>query len=379
MDGLPVFYLRFIRKGRYGMEKTKVQMNDTVKKLAVLAALAIGIYLTFRYLLPLVLPFLIAGIVSIIYYPFLRKLCKKTGVWEGKKKRYFLIFAVVLFYAMVFLLVSLLAGYLLGQGQSILLNFPFYQAKIIYLVKCCCCQVDGILHVEDGASFTYIEGVMGNMWSDSMGQILPKVTSYSVQMAGTIFGALFSVIITIIATFFMIQDYDEIREKMLQSETGTNVCRVISKCKETLKAYVKAQGFIMLLDGTICTFAFFLIDQPYFLVLGPLVALVDALPFFGAGLILIPYMIILLLTKEVGKAGILLLAYLSCLLIRQITEPRMIGNKVGIKPLYTIISMYAGYKLFGVFGFLLGPVGVLIGKEIYMCICEKVVENIRKT
>ena len=130
---------------------------------------------------------------------------------------------------------------------------------------------------------------------------------------------------------------------------------------------------------SICIFAFFLIDQPYFLVLGPLVALVDALPFFRAGLILIPYMIILLLTKEVGKAGILLLAYLSCLLIRQITEPRMIGNKVGIKPLYTNNSMYAGYKLFGVFGFLLGPVGVLIGKEIYMCICEKVVENIRKT
>lgn len=347
------------------MEKTKRQMNDTVKRLVVLAALTIGIYLAFRYLLPLVLPFLIAGLVTTIYYPLLRRFCKKTGVWKEKKKKYFLIGAVVLFYAIFFLLISLLAGYLFGQGQSILLNFPFYQAKIIYLIKCCCCQVDGMLHVADGVSFAYIEGVMGNMWSDSMSQILPKVTSYSVQMAGTVFGALFSVIITVIATFFMIQDYDEIRDKLLQSEAGRNVCRVVSKCKETLKAYLKAQGFIMLLDATVCTFAFFLIDQPYFPVLGPLVAIVDALPFFGAGLILIPYMIVLLLTKEIGKAGILLLAYLSCLLIRQITEPRMIGNKVGIKPLYTIISMYAGYKLFGVFGFLLGPVGVLVGKELY--------------
>ena len=350
------------------MEKTKIQINNTGKRIVVVVVITIGIYLAFRYLLSLVLPFLIAGIVSIIYYPFLRKLCKKTGMWEGKKKKYFLIFAVVILYALLFLLVSLLAGYLFGQGQSILLNFPFYQAKIIYLIKCYCCEMDGILHVADGASYTYIEGVVGNTWSDSLSRIIPKVTSYSVQMAGTLFGTVFSIIITVIATFFMIQDYDEIREKMLQSVSGRNICRIISKCKETLKAYVKAQGFIMLLDGTICTLAFFLIDQPYFLVFGPLVAVVDALPFFGAGLILIPYMLILLLTKEAGKAVVLLLTYLGCLLIRQITEPRIIGNKVGIKPLYTIISMYVGYKLFGVPGFLLGPVGVLIGKEIYMSI-----------
>lgn len=356
------------KKGLDGMEKTKIQINNTGKRIVVVVVITIGIYLAFRYLLSLVLPFLIAGIVSIIYYPFLRKLCKKTGMWEGKKKKYFLIFAVVILYALLFLLVSLLAGYLFGQGQSILLNFPFYQAKIIYLIKCYCCEMDGILHVADGASYTYIEGVVGNTWSDSLSRIIPKVTSYSVQMAGTLFGTVFSIIITVIATFFMIQDYDEIREKMLQSVSGRNICRIISKCKETLKAYAKAQGFIMLLDGTICTLAFFLIDQPYFLVFGPLVAVVDALPFFGAGLILIPYMLILLLTKEAGKAVVLLLAYLGCLLIRQITEPRIIGNKVGIKPLYTIISMYVGYKLFGVPGFLLGPVGVLIGKEIYMSI-----------
>ena len=64
------------------MEKTKIQMNNTAGKIIVFAALAVGIYLVFRYLLPLVLPFVISGIVSILYYPVLRKICKKMGMWS---------------------------------------------------------------------------------------------------------------------------------------------------------------------------------------------------------------------------------------------------------------------------------------------------------
>lgn len=227
------------------------------------------------------------------------------------------------------------------------------------------CQIDDILHIAEGVSFAYVEGMMGDMWSDSMNGMIPKVTVFSVQMVSKIFGTLFCIIITVIATFFMIQDYDRIREKMPQSEIGRNLCRVIKKCKDTLKAYVKAQGLIMLLDGVLCTLAFLLIGQPYFLVFGPLVAVVDALPVLGAGFILLPYGVVLLLTKKFGKACILLAAYLGCLLIRQITEPKMVGGEIGMRPLYTIISMYVGVKLFGIYGFLLGPVGVLIGKELY--------------
>lgn len=336
-----------------------------VRKVGVLVLLAAGIYLSFRFLLPLVLPFVIAGIVSIVYYPFLRRLYKNSDVWNGRKKKWILMISVVLLYVILLLLIGWLCGYLFGQGQSILLNFPFYQAKLICMLKNCCCQVDMFFHMTEGQSFAYIENMAGNIWGDSMSVVIPKVTTISVQAAGKLFGILFEIIITVIATFFMIQDYEWIREKMLQSEIGKTVCQVIVKCKETLKTYLKAQGCIMLMDGTLCTLAFLVIDQPYFLVLGPLVAIVDSLPVLGAGIILIPYMIILLFMKQFGKAGVLLFAYLGCLLIRQITEPKMIGNKVGMRPLFTIMSMYVGFRLFGVFGFLLGPVGVLIGREIY--------------
>lgn len=353
------------------MSEPYVSINGKEKKVLVCIALALGIYLAFRFLLPLVLPFVVAGIVSVLYYPFLRRNFKHLESWNGRKKKCILVFSVTILYLVILLLVFFVGSYLVSQGQSFLLNFPFYQAKAIYLVKSCCCQVDALLHMQDGVSFAYIEDMAGTIWMDPIGGMLPKVTSYSVQMARRLFRLIFEILITVIATFFMIQDYEQIREKMLQTEVGRNVCGVIGKCKETLKTYIQAQGFIMVLDGILCTLAFWVIGQPYFVVLGPLVALVDALPVLGAGLILIPYVIVLLLMQQFGKAGILFLAYLGCLLIRQITEPKMIGSKIGMRPLHTILSMYVGFRLFGIPGFLLGPVGILIGKELYKAYCAR--------
>ena len=53
-------------------------------------------------------------------------------------------------------------------------------------------------------------------------------------------------------------------------------------------------------------------------------------------------------------------------MIRQITEPKMIGKQIGLRPIYTIMSMYIGFRLFGVAGFLLGPIGVLIVRQVVL-------------
>lgn len=359
----------------------EIGLNRTGKRILLLFGLVLTIYLCFRFLLPLVFPFVFAAVVSVLYYPLLRKVYHRifTGEAEreegaheeggayhfGCEKKWFLVLAVGLFYAVVLLLIIFLFGFFCRQGRGIMLNFPFYQAKCMSVLWECCCQLDGMFHIKKGECYTYIITLINTRLSDSANSILPKVTGYSVQLAGQVFSILFGVVITVIATFFMIQEYDEIRAFLLSSEMGRNVCRMVQKCKETLKAYVKAQGLILLLDGGVCILAFWLAEQPYFLIFGILVAVVDALPVLGAGLLLFPYILFLLLKGEIWHAVILLLAYFACVLIRQLTEPKIIGKKTGIKPLYTIAGMYIGFKLFGIFGFLLGPIGMLIVKEVY--------------
>lgn len=342
-----------------------------LKKLLLLVFVVFFVYLTFRFLLPLVIPFIIAGVVSVLYYPFLRKIYCDLDVWNGQKRKWLLVLSVGLFYVVVFVLFSVIFMYLFGQCESIWLNLPFYQARCLAIVKDCCEQMDTFLRIRDGESYAYIESVMGMVTTSDISGMIPKVTGYSIQFAGKLFALVFEVIVTVMATFFLIQDYEQLREKMIESDWGRSICKMIAKCKDTLKSYVKAQGLIMLMDGLLCVAAFWLIGQPYYLVLGPFVAILDALPILGAGIFLIPYALYFVVASETGKAFVIVLTYLGCVVIRQVIEPKMIGRKMGMRPIYTLLSMYVGFQLFGVIGFLLGPLGVLIGRELYKCGSEK--------
>ncbi|MBQ9983762.1 MAG: AI-2E family transporter [Lachnospiraceae bacterium] len=351
-----------------------------MKKMVLIVVITVAIYLSFRFLLPLVVPFVIASVVSLVLYPLLRKIYRNSDVWEGRKKKWLLALSVVGFYAFVLIIFCMLFRYLFDQCESIWLNLPFYQAKLVCVVQDCCLRIDSLLRMDRGVSFGYVEAffvdsmpaIGDNSWTQSVTEWIPKVTTYSVQAAGKLFGLVFEIIVTVMATFFLIQDYEKIRGKMIQTEWGKCVCHAMGTCRETVKAYLKAQGLIMLLDGILCTLAFLLIGQPYYLVLGPLVAVADALPVLGAGLFLIPYAIFLLISGEIGKALVVGVAYVGCVVIRQTTEPKMIGSKTGLPPILTLLSMYVGFQLFGVIGFILGPAGVLIGMELYRFASEKV-------
>ena len=64
----------------------------------------------------------------------------------------------------------------------------------------------------------------------------------------------------------------------------------------------------------------------------------------------------------------LLILWGICSLNRQLIEPRLLGQKLGMSTLLTLFMMYIGYQLFGIPGFILGPIGYILGKEIYHAI-----------
>lgn len=89
----------------------------------------------------------------------------------------------------------------------------------------------------------------------------------------------------------------------------------------------------------------------------------DALPIFGAGTALVPWSLFLLFKREWGHALILFGLYLLCYFLREFTEAHLMGKKMGLSPLETLAAIYVGLQLFSLFGFLLGPIGLLIIKD----------------
>ena len=131
-----------------------------------------------------------------------------------------------------------------------------------------------------------------------------------------------------------------------------------------LHAYLKTQLIIMTLTTAICMAGLWFLKNPYYILAGIGVGVLDALPIFGAGTVLIPWAVIQFFQKKWIDGMVLVGIYLVCYFLREILEAKLMGEQVGLSPLENLIAMYVGLKLFGIAGFLLGPVGLLLIEDL---------------
>ena len=96
-----------------------------------------------------------------------------------------------------------------------------------------------------------------------------------------------------------------------------------------------------------------------------IICAIDALPILGAGTILIPWAVISFALGDIKLGIALIMIYLIVLSVRQMLEPKLVSQNLGVHPLITLISMYSGFKIFGVIGFLIGPIVMIILKNVF--------------
>ena len=134
----------------------------------------------------------------------------------------------------------------------------------------------------------------------------------------------------------------------------------------------------MCINSIILVAGFYIINNKYALLVGIVIAIMDAFPVIGSGLFLVPMSIIKLLGGHFFDAVIVLLLYGLCEMVRSIIEPKILGDRIGLKPIFTLIAMFVGFRVFGLLGFLMGPLGLVIIKTILeenRCMQKELEEN----
>ena len=179
--------------------------------------------------------------------------------------------------------------------------------------------------------------------------------------------------VTILALYFICTDkiymIDEL-EHHLPEKWVKEMAIHLKQITKTLGGYLKAQiiliviSFIISLVGLyIMHFAGLDVGFPLLIALG--IGFVDALPILGSGTVMIPWAIISGLNGELtlGISIMVLLIFMS--VTRQLIEPKIVSGNIGIHPIFTIIAMYTGFKIIGVLGMFIGPILLIIFKNIF--------------
>ena len=140
---------------------------------------------------------------------------------------------------------------------------------------------------------------------------------------------------------------------------------VLQNLRVNLGGWFRAQCKLMGLTFLLLTIGFLILRVEFPLLLGALIALVDALPMLGTGTILVPWGLLVLLQGQTALGLGLIALYGVTALTRSILEPRMVGHQLGLNPLLTLVALYMGYRLWGILGMILAPVLTITVLEIW--------------
>ncbi len=343
-------------------------MDDKGKRILRILGVAGGVYLIFKYILPLTAPFVFAAAAAVVLKPSAEKLSEKLRIrWRGRQFGVSPCMAALL---ELVLLLSLLgaAAYAGGRRlcQQVMLfmeRMPEWLAQLNRWLTGMCHMVEERLTLKED-TMVYLAQDMILGLGDRMKQgMMPYLMGNSMSLAQETLGLAVVVILFASGVMLFVREMDGIRQRLEASAFREEFARIGQVLGVVGRAYLRAQGIILIFTMLLCAAGLFLLKNPYYILAGIGLGLLDALPLFGTGTVFVPWALFCFLRGKWRRGLFLLVLYMACYFLREILEAKLLGDKVGLSPLETLVSIYVGLRLFGIPGVLLGPVGTLLIKE----------------
>ena len=319
-----------------------------------------------KYLLPILLPFLIGFALSRIAEPIIRSMQK----WSRRPPRWLCaVVSMVAVYGILGTALFFLFRTLFRELQDFVSGLPALLASLEEPMQLLREQLEKLSGRLPGNAGIAVSGWVENLFAS--GSVLAErlsawLVDFAAGLVTSLPGILLFLITSILSSFMFCSEWPALRKslaKRLPAKWRTRVSSVLQRLKSAMGGWIKAQLKLMLLSFLVLTVGLWILGIDYPLLFGGVTAIIDALPVLGVGTVLVPWAIVQFMQQN-SKLGFgLLILYGVASLTRSAAEPRLLGKQVGLSPVITLFSMYAGFKLLGVFGMILLPILAILAKQ----------------
>lgn len=347
-----------------------VPMKTLLLRIGLRLLLIIAVLLCLTLLVPplldLFLPFILAFLAATLLAPLVQKIARRVGGWN--------------FWSMLFVVLMLLAatGILVYAGYYLI-------SQIIDLIHSWASIRDGLTNMLEQISiflstnvhFTYTdtEAYILNFVQEGLNWITGKVSTWAPSvvigvgnLASGIASFVVSLLFFIVGAYFMTADYPGLRKKLISwvpDIIRPHMRHVKEATGSAMFGYLRAQLILSGVVTLIIFIALLIYGQNYSLLIAIACGIIDVMPFFGSGAVLVPWGVIMLLLGNFQKGLFLLALALALFIFRKLAEPKVVGNQTGLSPLLSLISIYVGMKLGGVIGMILCPILCMVVIGLY--------------
>ena len=335
------------------------KMNEFIIRVLFWALVGGLAFLTAGYIFPVLKPFIAAFVIAMILNPIIRRFIKNNRF----SRKWVAVMVLILFYMVLFLFVAGVGVDFADFIKTSVAKFPeLYDHMVLPALESAAGGMEAAAkHLSP--DFQRMMGYIGESVSGAMSGFVGKASSAMVELVtGTAAKTpqmLMNFIITIIASFFCVIDHEKIIAFM-KNHLPSKITQVSIQIKEkgisVLLQLGKAYLFLMSLTFAELAVGLSLLKIEDSILLAGIIALVDILPVLGVGTVLIPWIAVSFLIGSVPIGIGLLILYIVITIVRQILEPRIVGQQIGLHPLVTMMCMFVGAYFFGIIGLFGFPV-----------------------
>ena len=355
-----------MQETRKHYEKAYWTNRQKLQYISGIVIITVSVIAGFKYVFPFVAPFVIAYAVAVMIEKPVNRLAR---VFKGRKMIASAVI-VILFSAVLCVGIGLAAYFGLAEIKSFIKNYEYNMVTFRQTAARICFNMDGWLGLSDGQCLDFIcrclEKFEKTVDNGGVSQIMTKVVTISVPAVIKTITVTGSVIICFISVVYLAVVIDNVRDWKKENVFRMEIKAVSDSLYRLIHVYFKIEALILVINSILCIIALLIIKNPYAVVLGILIGIVDMLPVFGTGTVLLPWALFELVNKNVTSAAVLVSAYVVTYFVREIMESKCLGDKTGIPPFVMLMVIFLGIMIYGIMGFILGPVSYCIMKALIL-------------
>ncbi|MDP4126735.1 MAG: sporulation integral membrane protein YtvI [Bacillota bacterium] len=249
--------------------------------------------------------------------------------------------------------IALLVIRLIREIQEIYIRWPYYNELLQRFISHWLTKLEIYYLRLPGTNHDTISNTVKE-YMNSIPVVLTNILSFAAKIPEIII----VVVIALVATFFMSNSSKQYLYQFLlifPKEWREHLSDLGRDFSRAFAGFVKAEFIVFLITLFLSISGLMMIHSKYAIILGTITGIFGILPVLGVGIILIPWSILAFISGHGLLAIKLILLTTIITIVRHIIEPKILGDNVGLDPLFVLVSMYIGLASIGVVGLILGP------------------------
>lgn len=320
---------------------------------------AVMIYVSIKYLLPMLMPFVIGLIIAIAFQRAINFIENKTKL----NRTLISVLILLVFYSFVCVILSIIGAKAVKMIGNLFYHLPqLYKDTLLPAMQT---LTDSLTDQFPRLQF-YLSDFLSNIDQtifSFLSSISTRVVSMAAGIAGSLPNLLINFIFMIVCSFFFTIDYNKITDflmKQFHDRQKDTVIYLKNNIFSSLGKFIQGYAAIILITFSELSVGFWIVGVPSPMVWALIVAIIDIMPILGTGLVLLPWAFAAFVMGHTVTGIKVMALYLVITVVRQIIEPRIIGQQIGLHPIVTLVLMFVGAQLMGVGGLFLLPITAAI-------------------